>query len=114
MTSEAKVIANTEGFPATSQSIEEDLISLGIQPGNILLVHSSLSALGWVCGGAPTVIDALLKSIRPHRNARTDTEKEPSTHRPNRCKTAAEVRPGFLEQTGDPAAAQQMGLHFWG
>jgi ATP-dependent DNA ligase len=60
MTSEAKVIANTEGLPETSQSIEEDLISLGIQPGNILLVHSSLSALGWVCGGAPAVIDALL------------------------------------------------------
>jgi aminoglycoside 3-N-acetyltransferase len=65
MTGEAKVIANTEGLPATSQSIEEDLISLGIQPGNILLVHSSLSALGWVCGGAPGVIDALLRVLGP-------------------------------------------------
>jgi aminoglycoside 3-N-acetyltransferase len=63
MTSEANIIENTKGLPATSQSIEEDLVLLGIQPGNTLLVHSSLSALGWVCGGAPAVIIALVKAL---------------------------------------------------
>src|ERR1700757_4146836 len=63
MSSEAKVIENTKGLPATSRSIIEDLVSLGIRRGNVLLIHSSLSALGWVCGGAPAVIYALLDTL---------------------------------------------------
>jgi aminoglycoside 3-N-acetyltransferase len=44
----------------TRDKISSDLQELGIAPGDILLVHSSLSALGWVEGGAETAIDALL------------------------------------------------------
>jgi aminoglycoside 3-N-acetyltransferase len=65
MSSEAKVIENTRGLPATSRSITEDLVSLGVRPGSMLLIHSSLSALGWVCGGAPAVICALLNALGP-------------------------------------------------
>ncbi|MBV9874737.1 MAG: AAC(3) family N-acetyltransferase [Verrucomicrobia bacterium] len=65
MSSEAKVIQNTKGLPATPRSIIEDLVSLGIRPGDVLLIHSSLSALGWVCGGAPAVISALLDTLGP-------------------------------------------------
>lgn len=65
MSSEAKVIENTKGLPATSRSIREDLVSLGVRPGSILLIHSSLSALGWVCGDAPAVICALLNALGP-------------------------------------------------
>lgn len=36
-----------------------------IQPGDILLVHSALSSIGLVEGGADTVIDALLDAIGP-------------------------------------------------
>jgi aminoglycoside 3-N-acetyltransferase len=63
MAGEAKAIENTKGLPATSKSIKEDLVSLGVRSGNTLLVHSSLSALGWVCGGAPAVIYALLDAL---------------------------------------------------
>ncbi|XVH31298.1 aminoglycoside N(3)-acetyltransferase [Haloferacaceae archaeon DSL9] len=45
--------------PVTAASIAADLRDLGIEPGETVLVHTSLSALGWVCGGAQAVVDAL-------------------------------------------------------
>lgn len=35
----------------------------GIEQGDSILVHSSLSSLGWVDGGAETVVDALIQSV---------------------------------------------------
>ncbi len=57
--SEAKRIANV-AEPATRQSLNRDLRALGLYPGQVVLVHSSLSAVGWVIGGAVTVIQALM------------------------------------------------------
>ncbi len=56
---ETEVIARTQPGPVTQASLVADLRRLGVQPGQVLLVHSSLSALGWVAGGAPAVILAL-------------------------------------------------------
>jgi aminoglycoside 3-N-acetyltransferase len=49
----------------TQQSLVAALRRLGVKPGGILLVHSSLSALGFVAGGARAVIRALIESIGP-------------------------------------------------
>lgn len=49
----------------TRSSLATDLTRLGVAPGETLLVHSSLSSLGWVCGGAPTVVEALLDALGP-------------------------------------------------
>jgi aminoglycoside 3-N-acetyltransferase len=57
--SEENAIRRTRGMPATVDSLAADLSSLGISPGMILLVHSSLSSLGWVSGGPVAVILAL-------------------------------------------------------
>ena len=43
----------------THRSLVRDLRKLGIRKGGVLLVHSSLSKLGFVRGGAPAVIQAL-------------------------------------------------------
>ena len=46
--------------PNTIHTINQDLSRLGVKAGDILLVHSSLSSLGWVAGGPVAVIEALM------------------------------------------------------
>ncbi|GAB3004813.1 AAC(3) family N-acetyltransferase [Saccharothrix stipae] len=44
----------------TRESIGAELGAVGLRPGDTVLVHSSLRSLGWVCGGAVAVVQALL------------------------------------------------------
>jgi aminoglycoside 3-N-acetyltransferase len=55
---EGNLIKRTQD-PITVPSLMADLSALGVTPGMTLLVHSSLSALGWVCGGPAAVVLAL-------------------------------------------------------
>jgi aminoglycoside 3-N-acetyltransferase len=61
---ETEIIAQTPE-PRTRQTLAVDLRQLGVEPGMILLVHSSLSSLGWVNGGPVAVIQALLDVLTP-------------------------------------------------
>ena len=61
--SEKEIVEKTE-VPATVESLRADLCALGVEPGMVVLVHSSLSAMGWVCGGAVAVIARPSESIR--------------------------------------------------
>lgn len=47
-----------------NEQMAKDLRSLGIRSNDIILMHSSLSSLGYVEGGADTVIDTLLEVLR--------------------------------------------------
>ena len=61
--SEEEAIAAAGAEPNTEPSLAADLRALGIGEGMVVLVHSSLSALGWVCGGPVAVIRALLQTV---------------------------------------------------
>lgn len=63
--SEAKVIKQTKTGPVTVDSLIRDFRTLGLQSGQVLLVHSSLSSLGWVNGGPVAVIQALEEVLGP-------------------------------------------------
>ena len=49
----------------TRDRLAADLRSLGLQAGDVLMIHSSLRSLGHVVGGALTVVDALLDVLGP-------------------------------------------------
>jgi aminoglycoside 3-N-acetyltransferase len=60
--SEENLIGTTP-TPRTRESLTEDLRRLGVMAGMILEVHSSLSSLGWVCGGSVAIVQALLDVV---------------------------------------------------
>ena len=45
--------------------LARDLRKLGLEPGGVAMVHCRMSALGWVVGGAETVVRALLDALAP-------------------------------------------------
>lgn len=49
--------------PLTNQDLLVGWQELGLRSGMCVLVHASLSSLGWVCGGAVTVIRSLMEVL---------------------------------------------------
>lgn len=78
---EREIIAATSA-PATMASLSADLRVLGVAHGDILVVHTSMSALGWVVGGAQTVVAALIDAVGPQGTitmpAHSSDRSEPS------------------------------------
>ena len=59
------VIARTGKAPVTISRLVADLRRLGVMPGATLMVHCSLSALGWVVGGPQAVVAGLREAVGP-------------------------------------------------
>jgi aminoglycoside 3-N-acetyltransferase len=64
VTGEARSIQASPA-PVTQAGLADDLRRLGVRPGSVLLVHTRMSALGWVCGGPQAVVGALLDALGP-------------------------------------------------
>jgi aminoglycoside N3'-acetyltransferase len=56
---------HADGRALTRADIEAGLRRLGLDTGAIVEVHSSLSSLGYVDGGAAAVVDALMRIVGP-------------------------------------------------
>jgi aminoglycoside 3-N-acetyltransferase len=51
--------------PVTRGELASQLVDLGVRHDDVLMVHASLSSLGWVVGGAQTVVEAILDATGP-------------------------------------------------
>jgi aminoglycoside 3-N-acetyltransferase len=51
--------------PVTRSELVKSLRQLGVREGGVLMVHTRMSALGWVVGGEDAVVLALLDALGP-------------------------------------------------
>lgn len=61
---EAGVVASTEA-PVTADVLTGGLEAIGVRPGMVLMMHSSLSALGWLPGGVQLLLETLISYLGP-------------------------------------------------
>ncbi|KGP92205.1 aminoglycoside 3-N-acetyltransferase [Pontibacillus chungwhensis BH030062] len=61
--SKEKLIIERTKEPRTRETLKNDLTNMGIEEGMTILVHSSLSEIGWTNGGAVAVVQALMDVI---------------------------------------------------
>ncbi len=54
-----------QGHASPDSDLVNDLRALGVQPGDALMVHASLKAIGKVAGGADGVLEALERAVGP-------------------------------------------------
>src|SRR3954467_14233779 len=81
-------VMNADTPLRTGELLAPEFTRLGVRPGDVLLVHASLRALGWVVGDATAVVQALLDAVGPTGTVAVPTQtpdnRDPSrwSHRP--------------------------------
>lgn len=85
--------------PVTPARLVRNLRKLGVTEGQTLLAHVSLSSIGWVDGGASTVVAALRQVVGASGNVvmLTATQENSLTSRAHRAKIA-ELAPEVVEK----------------
>lgn len=64
----------TEQRMIKKRELAEAFQRLGVLPGAVLMVHTSLGKLGYVCGGAQTVIEVLMEAVGPEGSLMMPTQ----------------------------------------
>jgi aminoglycoside 3-N-acetyltransferase len=59
---ERTIVEKTDS-PITKGRLVQDLKTIGVETGNTIVVHSSMSKIGWVVGGQTTVVQALMEAV---------------------------------------------------
>jgi len=57
----------------TKENLVRDLIALGVRKGDLLNVKASLKSIGYIEGGAHTLVEALLEAVGPKGTIVTDS-----------------------------------------
>ncbi len=52
--------------PNTIETLKKDFSALGLKKDDLVIVHTSLSKIGWISGGPVAYIDALLEVVGPN------------------------------------------------
>lgn len=78
---EFDIIQKTNEFQST-ETLVKQLHSLGIQKGDSIMVHSSLSRMGWIAGAEQAVVEAFMQVVTPKGTivmpAQSTANSEPS------------------------------------
>ncbi len=69
--------------PQTVDSLAEQFAACGLSAGQTVLVHSSLSKIGWIAGGPVAVIQALLRVLTPSGTLMMPTHTSDNTNPAN-------------------------------
>jgi aminoglycoside 3-N-acetyltransferase len=80
----------------TRSHLAADLRRLGVQEGGITMVHTRMSAIGWVVGGSETVVRALLDALGPEGTLMAYASWAEHVYRPT--ERASEHRDAYLEE----------------
>ncbi|TFG26517.1 AAC(3) family N-acetyltransferase [Candidatus Thorarchaeota archaeon] len=59
---EKRIVESTKE-PITKKRLLKDLYTAGVRPGDTIIVHASMKSIGWIVGGAVTVIEALMEAV---------------------------------------------------
>jgi aminoglycoside 3-N-acetyltransferase len=94
--------------PVTRSALAADLRRLGVERAGTLMVHTRMSAIGWIVGGSETVVRALLEALGPEGTLVAYTSWEWHTYDfaewPKGARRAYESDPpGFDPQTSEAA-----------
>ncbi|HEX8346677.1 MAG TPA: AAC(3) family N-acetyltransferase [Actinoplanes sp.] len=94
-----------QSAPHTIRSLGADLRALGVEPGDVLLCHSSMRSLGFVVGGPEAVVQALLDAVGP------DGTVVVPTHTPSNTDPAGWRNPPVPESWWTTIRNEMPGFH---